>query len=180
MRSCETGLVVTPFLPGDSLLFAAGALSTTTSLSAHTLAPLLLAAAVLGNSTNYFVGSWVGQRAFNPKYKKIFRPEYLEKTKRFFDKYGSKTIILAQFMPIVRTFSPFLAGVGSMSYVKFATYNIVGAVLWISIFVYAGYFFGNIPVVKKNFTLVIMAVILLSILPAVIEIIKEKRKARSR
>lgn len=174
---CETGLVVTPILPGDSLLFAAGALSARGSFDIFILVPLLLSAAILGNTLNYHIGYYFGARAFQPKYERIFKKKYLEKTQKFFDKYGGKTIIFAQFAPIVRTFSPFMAGVGKMSYSKFIAYNIIGAISWIGIFTIAGHFFSDLPVVKNNFTLVILAIIVVSLMPAIIEVIKSRRSS---
>jgi len=191
---CETGLVVTPVLPGDSLLFATGAtiastmassvatnesgvVSTVTSpLNPHVMAIVLIIAAILGDATNYFIGHLLGERAFT-KYPRIFRPAHLEKTRQFYNKYGGKTIIYARFLPIVRTFAPFLAGVGAMSYGKFAVYNVVGACLWISLFLYGGLFFGTIPVVKNNFTLVILTIISMSVVPVLLELVKGRRKA---
>jgi membrane-associated protein len=186
---CETGLVVTPVLPGDSLLFATGATiasvaatadasTTGTPLNPHLMCLLLIIAAVLGDATNYYIGHLLGEKAFD-KYPKIFRPAYLEKTRAFYEKYGGKTIIYARFVPIVRTFAPFLAGVGTMSYRHFAMYNIIGGCLWIAMFLYGGVFFGTIPAVKNNFTLVILAIILISILPPFIEVAKEKLKAKA-
>ena len=175
---CETGLVVTPFLPGDSLLFAAGAIAAApdqTTLNVHVMALLLLAAAILGDAVNYAVGRRMGQAVFEKKNSRIFKPQYLERTHKFFEKYGNKTIVIARFVPIVRTFAPFLAGVGTMSYRKFAAYNVTGALLWVGLFTYAGFFFGQTPVVQKNFKLVILAIIVLSILPAVIEVIRARR-----
>jgi membrane-associated protein len=172
---CETGLVVTPFLPGDSLLFAAGALAPIGGLNIGVLAIILFIAAVLGDTVNYSVGKFIGPKVFDKKDSKIFRKEYLEKTQSFYDRYGAKTIVIARFVPIVRTFAPFLAGVGSMNYSRFIAYNIGGALLWVGLFVSAGFFFGEIPVVKNNFTIVIMAIIVLSILPAVIEVIRVKK-----
>ena len=174
---CETGLVVTPFLPGDSLLFAAGAIASlsNTGINAHSLALLLIVAAVLGDAVNYFIGSILGMKVFENKNSKIFKRSYLEKTQAFYEKYGSKTIVIARFVPIVRTFAPFLAGVSSMTYKKFATFNVVGALLWVILFVYAGYFFGGVELVKKNFTLVILAIIFISILPIVFEVYKSKK-----
>jgi membrane-associated protein len=172
---CETGLVVTPFLPGDSLLFAAGALAPIGGLNIVALAVLLFIAAVIGDSVNYAVGKYIGPKVFEKKDSKIFRKEYLQKTQAFYDKYGAKTIVIARFVPIVRTFAPFLAGVGTMNYSKFIAYNVGGALLWVGLFLFAGYFFGNIPVIKNNFSLVILAIIILSILPAVFEIVKARR-----
>jgi len=176
---CETGLVVTPFLPGDSLLFAAGALATKGAFDVNALAILLFAAAVIGDAVNYSIGRRMGSAVFEKKDSKIFKPQYLERTHKFFEKYGNKTIVLARFVPIVRTFAPFLAGVGSMSYAKFAVYNVTGALLWVGSFVYAGYFFGTVPFVEKNFKLVILAIIIISILPAVIEIVRARRESRA-
>ncbi len=165
---CETGLVVTPILPGDSLLFAAGTFAATGSLDLMTLTMLLLVAAVLGDALNYQIGKYIGPKVLTGE-SRIFKKAYMEKTERFYAKYGGKTIIFARFVPIVRTFAPFLAGVGDMSYRRFAMFNVVGAVAWIGLFLGAGFFFGNIPMVKKNFTLVIFAIIFISVLPAVIE-----------
>lgn len=175
---CETGLVVTPFLPGDSLLFAAGALAPIGGLNIIILAVILFIAAVLGDSVNYAVGKYIGPKVFEKKDSKIFRKEYLEKTQYFYDKYGAKTIVIARFVPIVRTFAPFLAGVGNMNYPKFITYNIGGALLWVGLLLFSGYFFGGMPIVKNNFSLVIFAIIILSILPAVIEIIRARRSPK--
>ena len=170
----ETGLVVTPFLPGDSLLFAAGTFAALGSLDLWLVVVLLIAAAILGDTVNYWVGAWVGPRAFSGNVK-LLRKDYLDRTHAFYEKHGGKTIILARFVPIIRTFAPFVAGVGAMSYPKFITYNVVGAVLWVGLFVPAGYFFGNIPAVRKNFTLVILAIILLSVVPLVLEAIRARR-----
>ncbi len=176
---CETGLVVTPFLPGDSLLFAAGALAAQGAFDVNLLALLLFIAAVVGDAVNYSIGRRMGPAVFERQNSRVFKPEYLARTHRFFEKYGSKTIVLARFVPIVRTFAPFLAGVGTMSYAKFAAYNITGAALWISLFTYAGYFFGTTPVVQRNFKLVILMIIVISILPAVYEVLKARKEARS-
>jgi membrane-associated protein len=176
---CETGLVVTPFLPGDSLLFAAGALASQGAFNVHLLAILLLIAAVIGDAVNYSIGRRMGPAVFERKESKIFKPQYLARTQRYFEKYGAKTIVLARFVPIVRTFAPFLAGVGTMSYPKFAFYNVTGAIAWVGLFTYGGWMFGGTPLVQKNFKLVILAIIVISILPAVIEIIRARREARS-
>jgi membrane-associated protein len=170
----ETGLVVTPFLPGDSLLFAAGTFAALGSLDLWLLVVLLIAAAILGDTVNYWVGAWVGPRAFSGNVK-FLRKDYLDRTHAFYEKHGGKTVILARFVPIIRTFAPFVAGVGAMSYPKFITYNVVGALLWVGLFVPAGYFFGNIPTVRKNFTLVILAIIALSVLPIALEAIRARR-----
>ncbi|MBI2413127.1 MAG: DedA family protein [Deltaproteobacteria bacterium] len=177
---CETGLVVTPILPGDSLLFAIGNFAAMGSLRIEYVLIGLSVAAILGDTVNYAIGHYMGPRVFQKTNSRIFKKEYLEKTHKFYEKYGGKTIIFARFVPIVRTFAPFVAGVGAMSYGKFITYNIVGGVLWICSFVLAGYFFGGLPAVKKNFTLVILAIIVLSILPGVIEYIRHKRKGSGR
>jgi membrane-associated protein len=170
----ETGLVVTPFLPGDSLLFAAGTFAALGSLDLWLVVVLLVAAAILGDTLNYWGGSWVGPRAFSGNIR-FLRKDYLDRTHAFYEKHGGKTVILARFVPIIRTFAPFVAGVGAMSYPKFITYNIVGAVLWVGLFVPAGYFFGNIPAVRKNFTLVILAIIALSVVPIALEAIRARR-----
>ena len=173
---CETGLVVTPIFPGDSLLFAIGSFAALGSLELEYLLIGLTIAAILGDSVNYAIGHYMGPKVFSKKDSRIFRKEYLDKTHRFYEKYGAKTIILARFVPIVRTFAPFVAGIGAMSYGKFLTYNIVGGVLWISLFVLGGYFFGGLPIVKQNFTLVILAIIALSVMPGVIEFIRARRQ----
>jgi membrane-associated protein len=171
---CETGLVVTPFLPGDSLLFAAGALAASTgSLDVHLLFLLLFAAAVLGDTLNYSIGHRLGAGIFTEG-SRFLKPEYLERTNRFFEKYGGKTIVLARFIPIVRTFAPFVAGMGKMTYRHFIAYNVAGGALWIALFLYGGYFFGNLPMVQKNFGLVVIAIILLSVLPAVVEVVRSR------
>jgi membrane-associated protein len=176
---CETGLVVTPFLPGDSLLFAAGALATRGAFNVHLLALLLLVAAIIGDAVNYSIGRRMGPAVFERKNSKVFKPEYLARTHRYFEKYGAKTIVLARFVPIVRTFAPFLAGVGTMSYAKFAMYNVTGAIAWVGLFVYGGYLFGGAELVQKNFKLVILAIIILSVMPAVIEVLRARKEARS-
>ena len=179
---CETGLVVTPFLPGDSLLFAAGAIAAApeqTTLNVHVMATLLLVAAILGDAVNYAVGRKMGKAVFDKKDSRIFKPQYLERTHKFFEKYGNKTIVIARFVPIVRTFAPFLAGVGTMSYRKFAMYNVTGAILWVGIMTYAGYFFGQTEYVQRNFKLVILAIIVISIMPAAIEFIRARRELRA-
>lgn len=171
---CETGLVVTPFLPGDSLLFAAGGIAAIGGMNIHVMVLLLLAAAILGDAANFMIGKYFGQKLFANPDSKIFRRSYLEKTHTFYEKHGGKTIIIARFVPIVRTFAPFVAGMGDMHYGTFIRYNIIGAVLWVLLFSYAGYFFANIPAVKNNLGLVMAAIIVISILPAVVEIIRAK------
>jgi membrane-associated protein len=170
----ETGLVVTPFLPGDSLLFTAGTFAALGSLDVWLIVALLIGAAILGDTVNYWVGAWIGPRAFSGNVR-FLRKDYLDRTHAFYEKHGGKTIILARFVPIIRTFAPFVAGVGAMSYPKFITYNIVGAVLWVGLFVPAGYLFGNIPAVRENFTVVILAIIAISVLPIAIEAIRARR-----
>ena len=171
---CETGLVVTPFLPGDSLLFAAGSLCALGSASGGRLdlwwvVPLLISAAVLGDAANYSIGHWVGPGYLEKKERRFVKKEHLERTQRFYAKYGGKTIVLARFVPIVRTLAPFVAGIGRMSYRRFATYNVVGAVAWVLLCVFAGYFFGGLAIVKRNFELVILAIIFLSVVPLAVE-----------
>lgn len=170
----ETGLVVTPFLPGDSLLFAAGTFATLGSLNVWFIIGLLIVAAVLGDAVNYSIGHYLGGRAYKIKW---IKKEYLEKTHQFFEKHGGKAIFLARFVPIVRTFAPFVAGIGKMSYGYFASYNIIGGAAWVLIFTLLGYFFGNLEFVKKNFELVIIAIILISIVPMVLEWWKARRQA---
>lgn len=172
---CETGLVVTPFLPGDSLLFAAGTFAALGSLDVHLLVLLLAVAAIAGDTLNYWVGAWAGPRVLNGR-SRWLRQDYLERTHRFYERHGGKTIILARFVPIIRTFAPFVAGVGAMSYRRFLLFNIVGGVVWVALFSYAGYFFGNIPVVRRNFTIVIMAIIVISVLPIAIEFLRARRQ----
>ncbi len=172
----ETGVVVTPFLPGDSLIFAAGALAALDSgLNIAGLFVLLVAAAILGDTANYWIGHAIGPRAFSGEVR-FLKKAYLDRTHEFFEKYGGKTIILARFVPIVRTFAPFVAGVGEMTYAHFITYNVIGGLLWVTLFTFGGYFFGNIPLVKNNFSLVVLAIILISVLPAVYEVWKARKK----
>lgn len=171
---CETGLVVTPFLPGDSLLFAAGAIIAKTGiLNVWLLIPLLMFAAILGDNTNYFFGNWLGQRVFTRDYWFLKR-KYLVQTEAFYEKHGGKTLIMARFVPIVRTFAPFVAGVGTMKYQRFIGYCILGAFLWVPTLTLAGYFFGQIPIVKNNFELVVLGIIGLSVLPMVWQIFKSR------
>jgi len=170
----ETGFVVTPFLPGDSLLFAAGTFAAIGSLNVWVLAGLMIIAAILGDSVNYSIGHYLGDRAYNIKW---IKKEYLDKTHAFFEKHGGKTIFLARFVPIVRTFAPFVAGIGKMSYGYFITYNFVGGIVWVLLFTFAGYLFGNIPFIKRNFEFVIIAIILVSLLPMAIEWWKARREA---
>jgi membrane-associated protein len=172
----ETGLVVTPFLPGDSLIFALGTFAAQGFPNIGVVFVVLAAAAVLGDSANYTIGKYFGSLILRKQGAWFLKKEHIDRTHRFYERYGAKTIVLARFVPIIRTFAPFVAGVGKMSYPKFLTYNMTGGILWIAAFVFGGYFFGNIPVVKKNFTIVIFAIIIISILPAVIEFVKETRR----
>ena len=176
----ETGLVVIPFLPGDSLLFMAGSLAAlpNTELNLGYLAVLLFVAAFLGDTVNYGVGKAIGQRAFSGNVR-FLKPEYLKQTQDFFAKYGGKTIILARFVPIVRTFAPFVAGVGTMAYRTFISFNVIGALLWVGIGLGAGYLFGNIPIVKHNFSLVVIAIVLISVLPIGFEMLKARRERKA-
>jgi membrane-associated protein len=178
---CETGLVVTPFLPGDSLLFAAGALAAlpASPLRVEVLFLLLTAAAIAGDTVNYWIGNKVGPRAFEGRIRFLNR-KHLERTHEFYEKYGGKTIIIARFVPIVRTFAPFVAGIGSMTYAKFLAYNVIGGILWVAICLFAGFFFGNLAFVKQNFSLVIIAIVFISILPGVYEFARHKAEARRR
>lgn len=173
---CETGLVVTPFLPGDSLLFVAGTLAATGQMNPHTLVALLLVAAILGDAVNYSIGRLFGQRLFSNPQSRIFRQAYLERTHAFYERHGGKTIILARFVPIVRTFAPFVAGMGKMSYRHFALFNVTGGIVWVTAFVYAGYWFGNMPVVKQNLELLILGIIFVSVLPGLIEYWRQRRR----
>ena len=169
----ETGVVVTPFLPGDSLLFAAGSFAALGSLNVFALFILLTLAAILGDTLNYWIGHFIGPRAFSGNIR-FLKKEYMDRTHGFYEKHGGKTIILARFIPIIRTFAPFVAGIGAMDYPRFFFYNVTGAVLWVSIFTFGGYFFGNLPFVRDNFTIVIMVIILISVLPGVFEFLREK------
>lgn len=173
----ETGFVVTPFLPGDSLLFAAGTIiaKEESDLNIVFTAILLIIAAILGDLVNYHIGKYIGPKAFSGKYR-LLKKAYLQKTQDFYYKHGGKTIIYARFIPIIRTFAPFVAGIGTMSYLRFATYNVVGAVAWILSFLLLGYFFGGLPVVKDNFTYVIFGIIIVSVLPPVFEVMRSRRK----
>ena len=165
---CETGLVVTPFLPGDSLLFVAGAIATQDAMNIHLMVILLIIAAILGDAVNYSIGRFFGVRLFANPDSKIFRRRHLEITQTFYARHGGKTIILARFVPIVRTFAPFVAGMGHMPYRRFAAYNVVGAIAWVTLFSYAGYFFGNLPWVQQNLSVVILGIIAVSLIPVVI------------
>ena len=172
----ETGLVVTPFLPGDSLLFTAGALASLGTLNVLFLWILLILAAVLGDSVNYWLGNLVGPKVFTQDKGLLFNKDHLKRTQGFYEKYGTKTIILARFVPIVRTFAPFVAGIGKMNYSTFLTYNILGGVLWVSLFVWGGYFFGNLPLVRENFGIAVIGIIVLSLMPICLEVVKNHKR----
>ena len=174
---CETGLVVTPFLPGDSLLFASGAVvaSSQGSLNIHIIILILLTAAIVGDAVNFMIGKYFGEKLFSNPNSKIFKQEYLSKTHAFYEKYGGKTIILARFVPIVRTFAPFVAGMGNMHYGRFLRYNIIGALAWVLSLTYFGYIFGNLPFVKDNFGKVVIGIIVVSVLPMIVEFVRTKR-----
>ena len=183
----ETGLVVTPFLPGDSLLFAAGTFASPAMAAPGEAPPLniwvlwglLTVAAILGDTVNYWIGHYIGPRAFTGEVR-FLKKEYLDRTHAFYERYGGKTIVLARFVPIVRTFAPFVAGVGAMTYSHFISYNVIGGILWVTIFTWFGYFFGNLPIVQENFSLVVIAIILISVLPAVYEFVKERMRLRKK
>ena len=171
---CETGLVVTPILPGDSLLFAAGAFAALGSLNVIWLFVLLSIAAIAGDTINYWIGHWVGPKVFEREKVRFLKKRHLEQTQAFYERYGGKTIIIARFVPIVRTFAPFVAGIGSMNYGRFIVYNVVGGVVWVAICVFAGFFFGNLEIVKKNFSLIIIAILFISVVPMAIEYIRHR------
>lgn len=172
---CETGLVVTPFLPGDSLLFAAGTFAARGALSAWGLFGLLTAAAVLGDTVNYWVGYAVGPRVFTQRHTRFCKREHLDRAHRFYERHGGKTIVIARFLPILRTFAPFVAGIGRMTYARFIAYNIGGGALWVALFVFGGYAFGNLPVVRDHFSLVILGIVVLSLLPGLLEFLRHRR-----
>jgi membrane-associated protein len=172
----ETGLVVTPFLPGDSLIFAAGTFAGLGSMNVVVLFFLLCAAAIIGDTANYWIGHYVGPRAFSGEIR-FLKKEYLERTHAFYEKHGGKTIILARFIPIIRTFAPFVAGIGAMTYGHFIAYNVIGGVLWVALFTFGGYFFGNLKFVQDNFSLVVLAIIFISVLPGVVEFLKERNRS---
>lgn len=177
---CETGLVVTPFLPGDSLLFVAGTLAALGSshINVHLMVLLLIGAAILGDASNYFIGKFFGEKLFRNPGSKIFKRAYLDKTHEFYEKHGGKTIIIARFVPIVRTFAPFVAGMGKMTYTHFFSFNVIGGVCWVPLFMYAGYFFGEMDFVKHNLSLLIIAIIFVSLLPGIFEILRQKMKSK--
>jgi membrane-associated protein len=172
---CETGLVVTPFLPGDSLLFAVGSLAALGALRVEFAIPLLLCAALLGDNTNYWIGRKIGPKVFNSAHSRFFNKEYLDRTHLFYEKYGKAAVIIARFLPIIRTFAPFVAGIGKMRYRIFLVFSVIGAALWVNLFAVAGYYFGNIPFVKQNFSIVVIALVLIPGLPALIEFLRQLR-----
>lgn len=174
----ETGIIITPLLPGDSLLFAAGTFAAVGALKVGWLFVILSAAAVLGDTVNYWIGYLTGPKIFQKGRSRFFKKEYLERTHQFYEKYGGETIIIARFIPIIRKFAPFVAGIGRMTYWKFLYYNVIGGVGWVAIFVFGGYFFGNIPFVKRNFSFIILAIIVISLVPAVFEYIRHRRRTR--
>jgi membrane-associated protein len=174
---CETGLVVTPLLPGDSLLFVAGTLAAAGSLDVNMLCILLVIAAIAGDTVNYWIGAWVGPRVFHESNARFFKKEYLDRTHRFYERFGGKTIIIARFVPIVRTFAPFVAGIGRMSYTRFLVYNVTGGFLWVYSLTWCGYLFGNLPVVRENYSTVVLAIIIISITPMIYEYLRHKRTA---
>ena len=171
---CETGFVVTPFLPGDSLLFVAGTLAAAGDMYVHGLFGALAAASFLGDNANYWIGRYAGPRVFTRRQSRLFNPEHLRRTERFYQKHGAKTIFLARFMPIVRTFAPFVAGVGRMRYATFLAYSFCGSIAWVGSLTYAGFYFGNVPAVKRNLTLVIVAIVLLSVSPGIVEYLRHR------
>jgi membrane-associated protein len=177
---CETGLVVTPFLPGDSLLFAAGAIASLpeVNIKVQLIVSSLMIAAILGDAANYAIGRFFGKKLFRNPHSRIFKQSYLDKTHAFFEKYGGKTIILARFVPIIRTFAPFVAGMGRMSYRRFASFNIVGGVVWVALFTYAGYFFGRLPFVQENLKLLLILIIFISLLPGLFEVLRARYAAK--
>ena len=176
----ETGLVVMPLLPGDSLLFVSGAITAISGLNVHLFVVILIAAAVVGDSVNYFVGSKLGMKAFESKNSRVFRPEYLAQTQAFYEKFGAFSIVMGRFVPIVRTFVPFLAGVAQMPYRTFFLYNVIGGIAWITSLVYSGYLFGNLPVVRDNLSLIVIGIVLVSVLPVAIKVFQEWRSSRQR
>ncbi len=174
---CETGLVITPFLPGDSMIFVVGALAAGGELNFPVIIAVLIAAAILGDTCNYHIGKFIGPAIFKKDDVRFLKKEYLIKTHNFYEKHGGKTIIIARFIPIIRTFAPFVAGMGSMSYAKFISYNVIGGISWVALFSFGGFFFGNIPIVENNFSLVILAIILISLVPGVVTYLKERKSS---
>ena len=176
----ETGLVVAPFFPGDSLIFVSGALAASNLLNVGLLFVVLALAAIIGDTVNYWIGNFIGPRIFRQKNARFFKKEYLERTHDFYERHGGKTIVLARFIPVIRTFAPFVAGIGKMRYRKFLAYNVIGGIAWVSLFLLAGFYFGTLQVVKDNLSIVIIAIILISLIPAVTELIHQKRKERKK
>jgi membrane-associated protein len=176
---CETGLVVTPFLPGDSLLFVAGAVAAGGGMDVHLLFTVLAAASFSGDNTNYWTGRFVGPRIFSREGSRWLKPEHLQRTHQFYAKHGGKTVLIARFVPLIRTFAPFVAGLGHMAYPRFLAYSFAGAILWIGSLTYAGYFFGNLPIVRENLSLVIIGIVVLSLMPGIIEIVRSRGGAPS-
>jgi membrane-associated protein len=172
---CETGLVITPILPGDSLLFAAGTLASLGTLDPVLLNVLIFAAVLMGDNVNYWIGRYVGPKAFSMN-SRFFKRKHLEYTQGFFARHGGMTVVLARFVPIVRTFTPFVAGVGAMTYPRFLAFSIFGAVIWVTTFIWVGYFFGNLPIVRQNFSLVVLAILVLSVVPMIVTVIRERRR----
>jgi len=175
---CETGLVVTPFLPGDSLLFVAGTLAAVGGMDVWLLTGILMAAAILGDTVNYWVGHYMGPKVFHYEGSRLFKKEHLQKTHEFYERHGGKTIIIARFIPIIRTFAPFVAGIGRMTYGRFIAYNVIGGVAWVLLFVFGGYFFGNIPIVKRNLSVVVVVIVLISVMPGVIEYLRHRARVK--
>ncbi len=175
---CETGLVIAPFLPGDSLLFLLGALAARGLIDAQTMICIAIVAAFLGDTVNYHIGKLLGRKVFHSDTSRFFKKRYLTQTEGFYEKYGAKAIIIARFMPIIRTFAPFIAGIGAMSYRRFLAYNIIGGVVWILLFMIAGYLFGNIPFIKENLTIMVMVIIALSMVPAMVEYMRKQRRSQ--
>ncbi|MEI7481344.1 MAG: DedA family protein [Elusimicrobiota bacterium] len=175
---CETGFVITPLLPGDSLLFAIGMFAAAGAIDLSTIWPLLIFASILGDNVNYGIGNFLGPKVFHYENSRIFKKEYLQKTHTFYEKYGGMTIILAKYVPIVRTFAPFVAGVGAMTYPKFLLFNVIGGFTWVTVIMLSGYYFGNIPVIKNNFTVVVMAIVFISVLPGLLGYLRHRKTAR--
>ena len=173
---CETGLVVTPFLPGDSLLFVAGAVAAAVGMDVYALFAVLALASFSGDNTNYWIGRFIGPRVFARERSLLLNPAHLERTRRFYDVYGGKTVLIARFVPVVRTFAPFVAGIGRMVYPRFLLYSFAGAILWIGSLTFAGYFFGNLQIVRDNLSIVIIAIVVLSVMPGVVEFLRSRRR----
>jgi membrane-associated protein len=177
---CETGCVVTPFLPGDSLIFAVGSLAAIGALDLWIALVLLIAAAFVGDTANYWIGHYIGPKVFHKEHVRFLNKEYLDRTHKFYEKHGGKTIIIARFLPIIRTFAPFVAGIGSMTYLRFMVYNLCGGVLWVLLFLLGGYFFGNVPIIRQNFSIVIVALVLIPGIPALVEFVRHFLERRNK